>query len=95
MPSVTCLHGVKPKKNCKQCNPPKGTKHAHICAWCRETFTNRTPKSTFCTIECAIQFYKTKSRLLTYYTNLGYSQERVAQEVSKLYKLGKDYKITE
>lgn len=36
-----------------------------------------------------------KSRVLTFYMFQGYSQERVAREVSKLYELGKNYKITE
>lgn len=66
-----------------------------ICLWCKQIFHSPSRQSKFCSGECSGSLSRMKSKVMTFYMFEGYSQERVAQEISKLYKLGKDYKITE
>jgi len=75
---------------------PKKT-FEYTCLWCHDKITvkaRKKPKHSprFCTSECGFYLNKQKQKIMARYYGNG---EKTAREISKLYKLGKDYKIKE
>lgn len=77
--------------------PKKRTRYTHVCAWCKDPYTNKMKKSTFCINNCSNLFRRMKQKILRFYMDAGYSfeSEKIAQEISKLYREGKNYKLKE
>jgi hypothetical protein len=81
----------------RQKNKRKKKICTRVCSWCHEPFEIKyATNSRFCTSGCNNKLCRMKSKILTFFMDKGYSfnSNKIASEISRLYREGKDYKIT-